>query len=275
MLFAADSAWLDTRPLDLAARGRERLLGFDGQLRAALDASFGTTDDFVLKDPRICRMIPFYRNLLGGMGIAVKVVIALRQPADVAASLFTRNQISPDYTGFLWARHLLEAERETRDLPRIVVPYEALIDDWRAMAHRLQGFIGAGSAPVDPGRLDSPVRRDLHHHRFNSYEAFSGPLGELLRDLHDALSAHGTGNAADTRFSFDQMAERLSTASAAFADELTAEFCFQRLTSPYDMVAAPDPLRERRTLAEALGRLHRSRWSALIDYAAKQRGEWE
>lgn len=270
MLSAADSAWLDTRPLDLGELGEERLRGFAGQLRAALADSFGDAPCFVLKDPRICRMVPFHRDVLAGMGIAVKVVMALREPADVAASLFARNQISPDYAGFLWARHLLEAERHTRDLPRIVVPYGALVDDWRATAQRIAGFLAPELPPADLDQVPSPVRADLRHHRFGAYTPFSGPLAELLGELHAALERLPAGDAGDGPEDgadggvgrFDRLAERLSAVSARFADLLAAEFCFQRLTSPYDTVMPADPRRERQTLAEALGRLHRLQWRA-------------
>jgi hypothetical protein len=270
MLHAAGSAWLDTRPLDLAVLGEERLRSFAAQLRAALDASFGPSLRFVLKDPRICRMIPFYRDLLGEMGVAVKVVIASREPADVAASLLTRNQMSPDYAGFLWARHLLDAERETRELPRMIVPYEALMADWRIAAERLGGFLGTEARALDPHRFASPVRPDLHHHRSTPWSMFSQPLGDLLQDLGTAFAGLAGDGSAGGAASLDALGERLSRASAAVEDVLTAEFCFHRSTMPRDALAASDPVQERRGMAEALGRLHRLQWHAHASAIARE-----
>jgi hypothetical protein len=265
MLREADSAWLDTRPLDLSTIGPERWASFAVRLEAALDRSFGTARLFVLKDPRICRMVPLYRELLAGRGIRLKVVLALRAPADVAASLFARNQISPDYAGLLWARHLLEAERETRDLPRMVVSYEGLMEDRRTVAARLAAFIGTREEAGILADTDAIVEAGLHHHRATSDAAFSAPLGAFLRDVDGALRSRVGADALDHAARFDRASERLSRISALFADILTVEFCFQRLTSPYDTVTAPDPLRERESLAGALGRLQRAGWREPMD----------
>ncbi|KQP51505.1 hypothetical protein ASF39_10865 [Methylobacterium sp. Leaf108] len=256
MLSAADSAWLDTRPLDLSAMGAERVRTFTGHLLAALDRSFGTAGLFVLKDPRICRFVPFYRALFEVMGIDPKVVLSLRAPADVAASLFTRNQISADYAGVLWAHHLLDVERHTRDLPRIVVSYETLVSDWRPTARRLAEFMAAGTRAVDLAWVESPFEAALHHHRTAAYDVFSPPLGALLLEIHAVLSRSCEDRIDGARL--DALAERLAVISERQADLFSVEFCFQRLTSPYDAVKAPDPLRERRLLAAALERLHRA-----------------
>lgn len=262
MLFAADSAWLDTRPLDLAGMGQDRLQDFSRQIEAALDASFGTAACFALKDPRICRFVPFYRDLFARKGIDLKVVLAVRAPIGAAASLFARNQISHDYTGILWAHHLLEAERHTRDLPRIVVAYEALMSDWQAVARRLGGFLAIEGRAVDTEPVASPVDPDLHHHRATGYDAFDPPLGALLGALHatlESLSRESPLQDGADASRLDGLARQLAAITERQADLLTIEFCFQRLTSPYDTVGAPDPLRERQTLATSLERLRRAR----------------
>jgi hypothetical protein len=107
----------------------------------------------VLKDPRVCRRVPLYRWLLGEMGADVRVVLALRDPAAVAASLHRRNQLSAGYAGLLWASHMLAAERDTRDLPRIAVDYDDLVANPRAAARRVAGLLAGAVPPVDADRI--------------------------------------------------------------------------------------------------------------------------
>lgn len=251
MLRAADSAWLDTRPLtlppDVAATFRPRLL-------AALEHSFGSAKCLVLKDPRICRMVPFYRDLLAEMGARVKVVLALRDPAHVAASLCTRNQISPAYTAHLWAHHLIEAERETRDLPRMIVSYDDLIGDWRKVASRLRAFLPPDLPSVALDSLSGTVRADLRHHDGPHSGLFDDAMTERLRLLRDAI----VGSAGDFA-RIDRLADAFAAAASRAQGPLEAEFRFQRLTSPYDAVKTPDPARERALLAAAFARLHTPR----------------
>jgi hypothetical protein len=261
LLQAAGSAWLDTRPLDLSRVNPALRLGFEVRLSQALAASFGAERCFVLKDPRICRMVPLYRRLLAAAGITTKVVIALRNPAAVAASLYRRTPISPAYAAHLWAHHLLEAERHTRDLSRIVVDYDALVGDWRSTAALVQAFLAdeLPAAPLDG--LASPVVTAYRHHRAGGEAGFDPPLARLLDGIMAALLALDAGPAAAAR-RLDHLTGALAAAAQLHEAALEAEFRFQRLTSPYDMVRPPDPLHEQQALAAAMARLHRRGWQA-------------
>ena len=252
MLTAIDSAWLDIRPPDLGRLRDGIAEDFVADLRRGLAAAFGDAPCFVLKDPRVCRLVPLYRWLLGEMGADVRVVLALRDPAAVAASLHRRNQLSAGYAGLLWASHMLAAERDTRDLPRIAVDYDDLVANPRAAARRVAGLLAGAVPPVDADRIASPVRDDLRHHRAGGPCPFGPALGPLVRDLHAALA---TG-APPARFA--GIAADLAEIAARTADAVIVEFRFQTLTSPHDTVVARNPAAARRDLAAALDRLHRA-----------------
>jgi hypothetical protein len=61
----------------------------------------------------------------------VKVVIAVRNPVEVARSLETRSGFAPAKSYLLWLRHMLDAVADTRDVPRCVVSCDALLRPWR------------------------------------------------------------------------------------------------------------------------------------------------
>jgi hypothetical protein len=141
LLAAAGSSWDDwTRLplewLDTAIAGR-----FRARLLALLEANFAGSRLFVIKDPRMCRLVPLWRTLLREFGATVRVVIPLRNPVEVAASLASRDGLSTGWSLLIWLRHVLDAERETRDLPRAVVGFGDLLHDHRgvlaAMRRRL------------------------------------------------------------------------------------------------------------------------------------------
>src|SRR3546814_11055533 len=67
-------------------------------------------------------------------GIEPLVVFAWLDPFQVAHSLRNRNQFSRDKGLLLWLRHVLDAERDSRGLPRCFVSYEQLLSDWRVCA---------------------------------------------------------------------------------------------------------------------------------------------
>ena len=261
LLFAADSAWHDSRPLNLDTLSAEARRAFADQLRDALVTSFGASPCFVLKDPRLCRMVPFYRRLLAEMAVQPKVILALREPAEVAASLEARHQLSADYAGFLWARHHLEAERETRDLPRVAVHYDEIMGDWRAPAGRIAELLRAELAGAALPEAMPHLQPGLRHHTTRTYGMFGEPLAELLRELHHTLARLDVTPPSVTATTLDRLSHDLSRASGMLEDALTVERCFQRLTTPHEPATAPDPLLERKQLSAALGRVHKRRWA--------------
>ena len=82
-----------------------------------------------MKDPRITRLLPFWKKLLSELGFEVGYVIALRNPLNVAASLAARNEMAPSKSYMLWLEHMLQAVVYTPSEKRLVVGYDDLLND--------------------------------------------------------------------------------------------------------------------------------------------------
>jgi hypothetical protein len=135
--------WISWKPgvSDLASEDDYADLVREGQ-RIVL-SEFGETGDMVLKDPRICRLLPLWLDILAGLEIEPAIVLALRAPHQVAQSLERRNAILPSYGLRAWLRFTLEAERASRHLPRVVVSFDQLMLDWRTAAMALNRCAGS------------------------------------------------------------------------------------------------------------------------------------
>lgn len=94
-----------------------------------------------LKDPRICRLLPFWLDIFGRAGMETKAVLTVRHPVDVAASLQRRDGMTLNHALLLWIEHTLSAEKESRHLPRCFVAFEGLIADKRGTAENLAAFL--------------------------------------------------------------------------------------------------------------------------------------
>ena len=57
------------------------------------------------------------------------VVSPIRSPLDVAASLEGRNKIDSFVAYLIWLRHVLDAEADSRGLPRAYMRYDQLLSD--------------------------------------------------------------------------------------------------------------------------------------------------
>lgn len=88
-----------------------------------------TTTIWGMKDPRITRLLPFWKKLLKELGFEVGYVITLRNPMNVAASLTARNQLAPIKSYILWLEHMLQAVACTASENRIVIGYDNLLSE--------------------------------------------------------------------------------------------------------------------------------------------------
>lgn len=101
------------------------------ELRALLTADFAAASLPMVKDPRICRLLPLWLPLLRSAGLEPRFLIVVRNPLEVERSLAARNGFPAARSYLLWLRHMLDAERFTRGLPRAFLSYEQVLVDWR------------------------------------------------------------------------------------------------------------------------------------------------
>jgi hypothetical protein len=124
-------AWHGIDALPFEHWSNERLQSVDTRIRAVLEKEFDEGSRPIIKDPRLCRVLPLWQAAIRDLTTRSVNVITLRSPLEVAQSLAVRNEFDADLSYLLWARHYLDAEFHTRTLHRAVVSYDRLVDDWR------------------------------------------------------------------------------------------------------------------------------------------------
>lgn len=175
VMAACGRSWRSIGPM----RTRAMTGGHDlrQRLRDAIASEFGDATTIMLKDPRVTRLLPFYREVLAGAGYEILPVIALRNPIEVAKSLAKRDGMPARQALGLWLRYTLDAERETRSMRRAVVVYEDLLTDWRAvtavMKRQLGGYWPEPTSEIAT-QVDAFLSPDLRHY---AHELPSGLFG--------------------------------------------------------------------------------------------------
>jgi len=79
------------------------------------------------KDPRTCRLLSFWNEVFLALECNVDFVVAVRNPASVAASLLARNAIPVEKSYFLWLQHVLPSLSCIKDARRVVVDYDEFL----------------------------------------------------------------------------------------------------------------------------------------------------
>jgi hypothetical protein len=90
---------------------------------------FGAAQLFVIKDPRLTRLLPLYFSALDILDIEPVVVLQCRYPDEVAASLVARDGFATAVAELLWLRCVTEAEFDSRQCTRSWVLFDELADD--------------------------------------------------------------------------------------------------------------------------------------------------
>ncbi len=171
LLDAAGSTWDDWTLLDLEQICPTLYEELRAEAVAWLRDNFQGSRLFVVKDPRICRFVPFWVNVLEDFRAAPAAVIPVRNPLEVAASLKARNRFSEQKSHMMWLRHVIDAERTTRDMPRVFTAYEDLVSQPMAVAGDIFNLLRLrrGSASVIAG-VDRFLAPELRHHVANDLE---------------------------------------------------------------------------------------------------------
>ena len=190
LLRAAGTSWDAWTPLRRLVCGSP----VHGELTRLVAAEFGSAPMFVVKDPRMCRLVPFWLRTLEASDIEPAAILIVRDPVEVSRSLATRDGLSAEFSLLMWLRHMLDAEHATRGLPRSIVSYRELLTDWRAVAHRIADDLHI-TWPCSPDAAGEAiaqfVKPDLCHHVSDTQRrprgAANRPLGHQARDALDQL----------------------------------------------------------------------------------------
>ncbi len=158
------------------------------QARAMIGKSFGPAPRIVLKDPRLCLLLPLWTEALAGLGYASRLVFAYRNPAEVAASLHKRNQI-PIRRGLqLWLYYNLRGLRDAERLGGIVhmASFHSLLEQPGSVAFEMVGEVQS-SRPDIRDQIRAFVSASDNHHRVVSNVVDAPHIAGAIKDMWHLL----------------------------------------------------------------------------------------
>lgn len=224
LLGALHSSWDDERPLPASWWQLPEMATFRDELLLVLRRDFAASPVWLLKDPRLCRLLPLWLEILRLLDIKPNFVICLRHPGEVAMSLERRDGIPVERASLLWLEHLIDSERGTRNLLRTVVTYEQLLDDWRSTLRQIAAHLSIDLSldSAGAGRIDAFLEPTLRHHH---HEPAGTPGNSHIFALASEAYELATGKDIDAATSrFDAIREE-ATILADRVASWSAEIC--------------------------------------------------
>jgi len=212
LLNLADSSWFDSNEIPVSWFRSIEVNEIKFKAIDLLKASFSDeiSESMVLKDPRFCRLMPFWKDVVNELGIDFTIVNIFRHPREVFMSFKTRfdvpefkpaSIIHPEKLNLLWLRYVLEAEFNSRDDNRIFINYHDLVNypvntilDLDSCLKRLSKDIKSTFVEIET--LTDFVSKNLQHH--NNEILINQPELELSTLVYMILLHHtGFGNNLD------------------------------------------------------------------------------
>lgn len=215
--------WLATN----AARGAKR------HLTRFIQSEFADSRFFVVKDPRMWRVLPLWLELLRDLRIAPIAVIPFRNPLEIAASLAQRDGMPLAKALLLYFCAYLDVELASRATPRVFVRYDRLLQDWRPFAQRLARTVGAGASPPPAGaavEIERFLTTDLYHQRSSREQMvlqpeISAAMVEMFDQMDEAAEA---GDETMLRGSFDRLRANADATPHLYDGYLLSELQYLR-----------------------------------------------
>jgi hypothetical protein len=286
LLRAAGTAWDAWTPLDTSWDASPAAIQFMDEAKRLVAAEFGSAPMFVVKDPRMCRLVSFWLKALDASAIGAAAILVVRDPVEVSGSLAARDALNSEFSVLMWLRYMLDAERATRSIPRSIVSYRELLTDWHAVAHRIAHDLSI-TWPVSlveaGGAIEQFLKPELCHHVSAANEIHAAPpLGSWATNTRNALDQLRSSNSTRTAqalATLDEVRGEIDAAAIAFgrADEAIRSQTFARLTeidadrrSLQEHVAAVEADRTRLRERAAAFEAEQSRTAAVAEEAQRR-----
>lgn len=134
------------------------------EARTLFEAAFGGTQARTWglvgwKDPRMSLLLPFWRRIIQ----MDRVIICIRHPAEVSASLHARNGLDGEEGAYLWLRYLSAAYRH--EPSAFVVDYSDFFTALPETVDQLVSYLAVAAPQTHTwDAIRETVDRELYHH---------------------------------------------------------------------------------------------------------------
>lgn len=141
ILQSLDSDW-DDYHFSLEKMSPEATISWCEKIKQVIEDQFPEGSSLIIKDPRLCLLLPLWLDVLNDLLIETRIVTTYRHPLEVAKSLTVRNNFSTQKGLLLWMHYFFELEYHSRKLPRLFLHFAKDFEDMPNLVSRLGAFSG-------------------------------------------------------------------------------------------------------------------------------------
>ncbi|MFQ3325220.1 MAG: post-segregation antitoxin (ccd killing protein) [Pseudomonadales bacterium] len=192
LLMGLNRTWFDLRPLpsDWLSKVSPDIFSC---AKRHVDEHYLSQDTSLLKDPRLCLLMPFWSKVFEQSGVEVKLVYGYRNPGQVAASLNARDAIPIDSGFILWLNYTLGSFSSiSHEQTFFAVNYADLLSDSITETHRIANFLDINDEGIVGGSAFGTII-DSSQQRFKTNSLTSYSLPSMTQYLDITIENIETG----------------------------------------------------------------------------------
>jgi hypothetical protein len=144
---------------------------------------------FGFKDPRVAKLLPFWKGVFSHCQVDVSYVIVIRHPLSVAMSLDKRDGIEPERSYLMWLGHVIPSLSYSVGDKRVIVDYDCLM---QSPEREISRIAKALHLEIDLKELKTFISdfldEKLRHTEYKSIDLLNNDLcPPLVREIYTFL----------------------------------------------------------------------------------------
>lgn len=196
MLLILESNW---HYLSLINKNNIIILKQKGYFERAVDLILQKTNiypTFGIKDPRITKLLLFWKEVFEYCNIEINYIIATRNPISVAKSLEKRDGFDIEKSLYLWLGHVINSFSLTTESNRIIINYDNLIQDPK---EELEKIANKFKLEINKNELNLYINDfldiNLRHNYYIDDELLKKKkITDLVIEIYDFILSNSTSN---------------------------------------------------------------------------------
>lgn len=214
LLLSLGSSWSDSSQISPSWFGSSEANVYRRRLVSIFEENYGDAPLTVLKEPRMCRLLPLWNGVFEDLKVNPVFCFVDRNPSEVAASLRARDGSSMMQGLLYYIRNHLDAEHATRGRRRAFTSYDALLADWRMVITKVGEDLGVNflAAEERQVQVDTFLEVRLKHQSIGSFSSEKNKVQELAEIIHSIFSRMPTVDSKEEALDhLDRLRDKFNT----------------------------------------------------------------
>ncbi|MGX4585827.1 hypothetical protein [Paenibacillus chitinolyticus] len=176
LLERLSSSWDTTKPLPEQWWLTKGGMASRAKLVDIVARDFSSHPLWGFKDPRTCLLLPLWQSVFEELNMEPRYILSLRNPLNVAASLYKRDQFLHDKSFAIWNLYVLSSLYYTSHKRRIVIDYDRLLEQPVETGQKISDFLNIPYGAMERARVGGLPKPALRHSSFSMHDVWEDRL---------------------------------------------------------------------------------------------------